>query len=295
MTLTCNTIQDLLSLWADDVLHPGSREEVEAHLAACPACRKKAEALRPQTQETSLPPLPVPARRKRRKLVGLALAVLLAFGLLTTGGTLLVRHPVLASRSDAEITTGFYRSPTSYLGQRWGILFTMNNAVLCPKTEYIQGELADGTTATVGMTIRICKEWLGHANAGQAICYAWPIQPEQVEAMKKYPEDFTVTVIFQDQTLTYSLTDAGFLTKQPTQPDPMGNDGQDGGTPCNQTTPVTLCRTYSPSGWTTPSARIPKLSSNSIFPTAPPAGEFWRIWMRRLLCRRSRMPHRCVL
>ena len=40
MTLTCNTIQDLLPLWADDVLHPGSREEVEAHLAACPACRK---------------------------------------------------------------------------------------------------------------------------------------------------------------------------------------------------------------------------------------------------------------
>ena len=215
MTLTCNTIQDLLPLWADDVLHPGSREEVEAHLAACPACRKKAEAL----------------RRKRRKLVGLALAVLLAFGLLTTGGTLLVRHPVLASRSDAEITTGFYRSPTSYLGQRWGILFTMNNAVLCPKTEYIQGKLPDGTTATVGMTIRVCKEWLGHANAGQAICYAWPIQPEQMEAMKKYPEDFTVTVIFQDQTLTYSLTDAGFLTKQPTQPDPMGNDGQEGGTP----------------------------------------------------------------
>ena len=56
MTLTCNTIQDLLPLWADDVLHPGSREEIEAHLAACPACRKKAEALRPQTQETSLPP-----------------------------------------------------------------------------------------------------------------------------------------------------------------------------------------------------------------------------------------------
>lgn len=231
MTLTCDTIQDLLPLWADDVLHPGSREEVEAHLAACPACRKKAEALRPQTQETSLPPLPVPARQKRRKLVGLALAVLLAFGLLTTGGTLLVRHPVLASRSDAEITTGFYRSPTSYLGQRWGILFTMHNAVLCPKMEYIQGKLPDGTTATVGMTIRVCKEWLGHANAGQTICYAWPIQPEQVEAIKKYPEDFTVTVIFQDQTLTYSLTDAGFLTKQPTQPDPMGNDGQEGGTP----------------------------------------------------------------
>ena len=76
MTLTCNTIQDLLPLWADDVLHPGSREEVEAHLAACPACRKKADGLRPQTQETSLPPLPVPARQKRRRLVGLALAVL---------------------------------------------------------------------------------------------------------------------------------------------------------------------------------------------------------------------------
>ena len=58
------------------MLHPGSREEVEAHLAACPTCRQKAEALRPQTKETSLPPLPVPARRKRRKLVGLALAVL---------------------------------------------------------------------------------------------------------------------------------------------------------------------------------------------------------------------------
>ncbi len=231
MTLTCNTIQDLLPLWADDVLHPGSREEVETHLAACPACRRKAEALRPQTQETSLPPPPVPARQKRRKLVGLALAVLLVFGLLTTAGTLIIRHPVLANTSDAEISTGFYRNSTSYLGQRWGILFTMKDTVLCPKTEYIQGELADGTTATVGMTIRVYKEWLGHTDDGHAICYAWPIQPEQVEAMKAYPEDFTVTVIFQDQTLTYSLTDAGFLTKQPTQPDPMGNDGQEGGTP----------------------------------------------------------------
>ena len=231
MTLTCNTIQDLLPLWADDVLHPGSREEVEVHLAACPTCRRKAEALRPQSQEAPLPPPSVPARQKRRKLVGLALAVLLVFGLLTTGGTLIIRHPVLANASDAEISTGFYRNSASYLGQRWGILFTMNNAVLCPKTEYIQRELTDGTTATVGMTIRVYKKWLGHADNGRAICYAWPIQPEQVEAMKAYQEDFTVTVIFQDQTLTYSLTDAGFLTPQPTQPDPMGNDDQEGGTP----------------------------------------------------------------
>ena len=128
------------------------------------------------------------------------------------------------------LTYGFtVGSRTEECRDDWKIYY--DNAVLCPKTEYIQGELADGTTATVGMTIRVCKEWLGHANAGQAICYAWPIQPEQVEAIKKYPEDFTVTVIFQDQTLTYSLTDAGFLTKQPTQPDPMGNDGQEGGTP----------------------------------------------------------------
>lgn len=44
--MKCEIIRDLLPLYCDNVCSPESREEVEAHLKECAACRKELEELR---------------------------------------------------------------------------------------------------------------------------------------------------------------------------------------------------------------------------------------------------------
>ena len=43
MKLTCEIVQDLLPLYADEVCSPGTRRAVEEHLAGCPVCRAQSE------------------------------------------------------------------------------------------------------------------------------------------------------------------------------------------------------------------------------------------------------------
>ena len=44
--MTCSETRDLLSAWLDQALDPHEREQVEAHLAGCPECRRELEGLR---------------------------------------------------------------------------------------------------------------------------------------------------------------------------------------------------------------------------------------------------------
>jgi len=44
--MTCSETRDLLSAWLDQALDAHEREQVEAHLAGCPECRRELEGLR---------------------------------------------------------------------------------------------------------------------------------------------------------------------------------------------------------------------------------------------------------
>jgi Putative zinc-finger len=44
--MTCSEARDLLSAWLDQALDAHEREQVEAHLAGCPECRRELEGLR---------------------------------------------------------------------------------------------------------------------------------------------------------------------------------------------------------------------------------------------------------
>lgn len=44
--MTCSETRDLLSAWLDQALDDHEREQVEAHLAGCPECRRELEGLR---------------------------------------------------------------------------------------------------------------------------------------------------------------------------------------------------------------------------------------------------------
>lgn len=66
----CNVIQDLLPLYADDVVSPESRDLVDQHLESCPDCRQVLSEIRttiPIPQQTDDAPLKKLKKRQRKR------------------------------------------------------------------------------------------------------------------------------------------------------------------------------------------------------------------------------------
>lgn len=88
MDKTCSIVQDLLPLYAEDMVRPETKTYVETHLAACSACREKLGKLsRPVSAvETELTPLRgIRKELRRRKLTAVLLAAVLALTVATSG------------------------------------------------------------------------------------------------------------------------------------------------------------------------------------------------------------------
>ena len=88
MNKDCSIVQDLLPLYAEDMLREGTKEYVDGHLAQCEACRAELAALK-----ADVTPAPVNAQPlrdlkrqlRRKKLTAVLLAVALALTLATAG------------------------------------------------------------------------------------------------------------------------------------------------------------------------------------------------------------------
>ena len=88
MDKTCSIVQDLLPLYAEDMLREETKEFVDGHLAQCAACRVELDALK-----ADVTPAPVSAQPlrdlkrqlRRRKLTAVLLAVALALTLAAAG------------------------------------------------------------------------------------------------------------------------------------------------------------------------------------------------------------------
>lgn len=88
MNKDCSIVQDLLPLYAEDMLREGTKEYVDGHLAQCEACRAELAALK-----ADVTPAPVSAQPlrdlkrqlRRRKLTAVLLAVALALTLAAAG------------------------------------------------------------------------------------------------------------------------------------------------------------------------------------------------------------------
>lgn len=75
----CNIIQDLLPLYADDVVSPESKTMVDAHLISCPKCREILEEIRssipvPQHSDTTL----FKKIKRKQQIKSIAFAVVIA-------------------------------------------------------------------------------------------------------------------------------------------------------------------------------------------------------------------------
>ena len=88
MNKDCSIVQDLLPLYAEDMLREETKEYVDGHLAQCEACRAELAALK-----ADVTPAPVNAQPlrdlkrqlRRKKLTAVLLAVALALTLATAG------------------------------------------------------------------------------------------------------------------------------------------------------------------------------------------------------------------
>lgn len=89
MNKDCSIVQDLLPLYAEDMLREGTKEYVDGHLAQCEACRTELAALKTEDvtpASVSAQPLRDLKRQlQRKKLTAVLLAVALALTLATAG------------------------------------------------------------------------------------------------------------------------------------------------------------------------------------------------------------------
>lgn len=88
MDKTCSIVQDLLPLYAEDMLREETKEFVNGHLSQCAVCRAELDALRADVkpQPVSAQPLRDLKRQlRRKKLTAVLLAVALALTLATAG------------------------------------------------------------------------------------------------------------------------------------------------------------------------------------------------------------------
>ena len=88
MNKDCSIVQDLLPLYAEDMLREGTKEYVDGHLAQCEACRAELAALKADVTPAPVSAQPLRSLKKqlrRKKFTAVLLAVTLALTLATAG------------------------------------------------------------------------------------------------------------------------------------------------------------------------------------------------------------------
>ena len=88
MNKDCSIVQDLLPLYAEDMLREETKEYVDGHLAQCEACRAELDALKADVKPAPVSAQPLrdlKRQLRRKKLTAVLLAVALALTLATAG------------------------------------------------------------------------------------------------------------------------------------------------------------------------------------------------------------------
>ena len=88
MSKDCSIVQDLLPLYAEDMLREETKEFVDGHLSQCAACRAELDALKADEKPAPVSAQPLrdlKRQLRRKKLTAVLLAVALALTLATAG------------------------------------------------------------------------------------------------------------------------------------------------------------------------------------------------------------------
>ena len=116
MNKDCSIVQDLLPLYAEDMLREGTKEYVDGHLAQCEACRAELAALKADVTPAPINAQPLRSLKKqlrRKKFTAVLLAVTLALTLAAAGFAYLTAPQYLpysetewtVARADGAVTS----------------------------------------------------------------------------------------------------------------------------------------------------------------------------------------------
>ena len=110
MNKDCSIVQDLLPLYAEDMLREGTKEYVDGHLAQCEACRAELAALKADVPSAPVNAQPLRSLKKqlrRKKFTAVLLAVTLALTLAAAGFAYLTAYSETewtVARADGAVT-----------------------------------------------------------------------------------------------------------------------------------------------------------------------------------------------
>lgn len=164
----CSIVQDLLPLYAEDMVKPETREFVDGHLADCAACRAELDALRaeetPAAPEMQLAPLRgIERALRRRRLTAVLLTAALVLTLATAGfayatapqympyGKLEWQLTALCKTADG---TSWIVSPPN--GQK---KIGHTSRIVITLTSPVSGARVDATTDENGKTLYFISAW----------------------------------------------------------------------------------------------------------------------------------------
>lgn len=221
----CSIVRDLLPLYAEDMVSPDTKAFLKEHLSVCEPCRREFSQMQ-QPEAVSFPmpvtgeavPLQILNRKWKRKNFAIALLLLLSAVLI--GGYLLIlcHRPfevAVPSRSEDILVTTWIEPWEEACGnQRFRIHFEHRNGkALQLSREDTYATDASGHHIPTGYTIEVREtlwDLFGSAEYQHSLGMAYACEEETL------PEgfDFTITVIYKDKTVTYSMASEGLFTAQ---------------------------------------------------------------------------------
>lgn len=228
----CNIIRDILPLYVENIVSEDTVAFVEEHLEGCADCREELKSVRASAeiekgysdisdmQKSEAEALRILKRKMRRRR---ALTILLSFltAVVLVGGILsmflFIGFP--SEAEDIKLETEFQYDRKAYLNQHFTLhIYQMQDKSLFAHAEDVyqrdeNGELVYdeyGHKILCGYEIKVRESpWENVDPNNYHMSYAYEEETAPAEDF-----DFTITVIFKDTTVVYSMREEGLFEFQ---------------------------------------------------------------------------------
>ncbi len=233
MKSNCNIVRDLLPLYAEGISSEDSNSFVEGHLKTCEACQAELKKIQKHDnyhedleiiQEDKILPLKALGKKWSKRTVKIAAisSLIAVFATVIIGGYLVVlrNRPYLVgtpiNMEDIKVITGIEYCEGRYLDQRFFIELEHTGGKPLQvqlERDHILDE--DGHEIEVGYTLTLRETvWdlfqtaPNSSTKGVGYAYQEEILPDDY--------DYTITVVYGDQTIVYSMREEGLFDYQDT-------------------------------------------------------------------------------
>lgn len=223
--LNCNVVQDILPLYADEVVCEDTKALVEEHLEECDGCRQELFAMKVQVELPTAPDAAEAMKKVTRKWgnrqlwkgIGItaAIAALLIGGFFYLYGYGLpvkaedvTLHAGLQCETKRDRLTGEY-VPTGE--QVWIVDIGTLDGRAITTSDWAFEEVKDGFTAGAGVRIYVRRSpFLFPWDHGGSVRHG---MASSGDTEYSWTEDFTITVVCADREIVYSMNEEGLWDK----------------------------------------------------------------------------------